>query len=244
MSKKIFVVSDIHGYYTELINALDAVGFDKNNPNHIFVSCGDLFDRGNENHLVYSFVKGLKHKILLKGNHEDMLRRVLLSGRIDSNNVSNGTDITVTQLLGEDVVGKQGYINVSAYADKIEEIVTFIDSMLNFYETGRYIFVHGWVPIISEGRDAEINQAWRDVSDSEWKNARLIGWQETYNVGAIIEGKTIVCGHRPACLGHIFDSFREPDCSAPFYGKGVIAIDAGTVRSGRVNVLVVDECET
>ena len=40
-------------------------------------------------------------------------------------------------------------------------------------------------------------------------------------------------------MGSMFDSFREFDFSEPFFGKGMIAIDAGTVRSGRVNVLVI-----
>jgi hypothetical protein len=33
---------------------------------------------------------------------------------------------------------------------------------------------------------------------------------------------------------------REPDCSEPFYGNGIVAIDAGTVRSGRVNVFITE----
>ena len=51
----------------------------------------------------------------------------------------------------------------------------------------------------------------------------------------------MVVGHRPAELGRMFDPFREPDLSEPFYGKGMIAIDAYTVRSGRVNVLIAEQ---
>ena len=44
--KKLFVVSDVHSFYNHLIKALNEKGFDKNNPDHWFVSCGDLLDRG------------------------------------------------------------------------------------------------------------------------------------------------------------------------------------------------------
>lgn len=37
-----FVTSDIHGFYNELQTALNGAGFDPNNENHIFISCGDL----------------------------------------------------------------------------------------------------------------------------------------------------------------------------------------------------------
>ena len=73
MKRKLFVLSDIHGHYSEMKKALDEAGFDPENGSHIFVSCGDLFDRGMENVAVYDFVRGLKHKILIRGNHEDML---------------------------------------------------------------------------------------------------------------------------------------------------------------------------
>ena len=104
MGTKLFVASDIHGHYTELMKALNDAGFDKDNPSHYFVSCGDLFDRGAENPEVYEFVKGLKHKFLIKGNHEEMLYNTLQKGRITSNDVRNGMDITLYQLFGLDII--------------------------------------------------------------------------------------------------------------------------------------------
>ena len=47
MSKKyLYCVSDVHSFYDELMTALTKAGFDINNEEHIFVSCGDLLDRG------------------------------------------------------------------------------------------------------------------------------------------------------------------------------------------------------
>jgi len=47
-SKKMFVVSDIHGHYTLLREALDRAGFDKDNEDHLLICCGDYFDRGTK----------------------------------------------------------------------------------------------------------------------------------------------------------------------------------------------------
>lgn len=243
MTKKLFAVSDVHGHYTELMHALDDVGFDGKNENHIFVSCGDLFDRGGENHRVYDFVRGLPRKVLIRGNHEDMLRQVLKRGYLVKMNVYNGTDITAEQMLGEESVDANGRFDVEAHAAKIKELITFIDTMLNYYETEQYVFTHGWLPIVFEGRRPYVDPAWRNATASAWKEAHLLEWQQLYDVRAMLEGKTIVCGHRSAMLGHMFDLSRKLDCNEPFYGEGMIAIDAGTVRSGRVNVLVVEDRE-
>ena len=52
----IFAVSDVHGFYNEMIDALDKAGFDRNNPNHLLVSCGDNFDRGPDAVKVYEYL--------------------------------------------------------------------------------------------------------------------------------------------------------------------------------------------
>ena len=43
---KCFIVTDVHSFYDEMMLALDKKGFDKDNPNHVFISLGDLLDRG------------------------------------------------------------------------------------------------------------------------------------------------------------------------------------------------------
>lgn len=45
---KFFVISDVHGYYDEMVQTLEAAGFDPNNEEHWLISCGDEIDRGSE----------------------------------------------------------------------------------------------------------------------------------------------------------------------------------------------------
>ena len=70
--RTLFVVSDVHSFYGEMKQALDKEGFDKDNKDHIFVSCGDLLDRGPDSVKCLEFVNGLDddRKILILGNHE------------------------------------------------------------------------------------------------------------------------------------------------------------------------------
>ena len=243
MNQKIFVASDVHGHYAEMMEALRAAGFDEKNEEHIFLSMGDLFDRGTENGKIYSFVKDLPRKILLKGNHEDMLCRILQEGNVTDADRANETDVTVKELFGEDSIDVNGCFDRAAHSEKVSELLAFIGSMLNYYETEHYVFTHGWLPIVFEGRYPTVAPCFRNASDEEWVESRLLEWQQLYDVKALLSGKTIVCGHRPSRLGYMFDSFREPDCSEPFYGEGMIAIDAGTVRSKRVNVLVIEDSD-
>lgn len=239
--KTLFVVSDVHGHYTEMKKALDDAGFCAQNDGHVFVSCGDLFDRGKENCAVYGFVRGLKNKILIRGNHEDILLDILRRGYLTETDVYNGTDVTVSDMLGADAVDANGCFDKKTHAPKIAELRDFIDGMADYYETPRYVFTHGWLPLVFEGYYPRVDPDWRSRPAEDWLVAHVLEWQQLYGVGALLEGKTIVCGHRPARLGSMFDDLREYDCSEPFYGKGMTAIDAGTVRSGRVNVLVIKE---
>ena len=72
-AKKLFVVSDIHGYLPPLKAALASAGFDENNPLHTFICCGDLFDKDNLNEALLDYISGLQRKILILGDREDVL---------------------------------------------------------------------------------------------------------------------------------------------------------------------------
>ena len=239
--KRLFVVSDIHGHYTLLKKALYDAGFDEKNEEHLFVCCGDLFDRGIENRKVYDFVRHLPRKVLICGNHDRRLAQILTTKQANVYDLYNGTDKTLEEFFGVDSIGGNGEIHLPKYEKMAGRLCRFIGEMADFYETEHYVFVHGWIPIEIEGKTPLILKNWRKADEEAWYHARFLEWQQLYGTPAMLTGKTIVCGHRPTRLGHMFDPSREPDDSTIFYGDGMIAIDAGTVRSGRVNVLVLDE---
>ena len=53
---KYFVVADIHGFYTKLINVLSEKGFNPDDSNHKLLICGDLLNRGPEAVQVQNYV--------------------------------------------------------------------------------------------------------------------------------------------------------------------------------------------
>ena len=59
--------------------------------------------------------------------------------------------------------------------------------------------------------------------------------------------KTVVCGHRTASYGHFKyerkgSEFGEDADFSPYYADGIIAIDACTAVSGKMNcIVIVDE---
>ena len=88
---KIFVVADVHGFYDEMRYALDQAGFNPEDDNHLLISLGDIVDRGPKPVEVLEYLMGLKNKILVKGNHEDLAEEMMRTGEFHGHDVSNGT---------------------------------------------------------------------------------------------------------------------------------------------------------
>ena len=75
-----YVTADVHGYFSELKNALAAQGFFEDPQPHKLIVCGDLYDRGTEALRLQAFILGLMEKdqvILIRGNHEDLAMNLL-----------------------------------------------------------------------------------------------------------------------------------------------------------------------
>ena len=65
-----YIMSDIHGHYTEFIKLLKVIEFSEHD--HLYI-LGDIMDRGTENLDILEYVIAHANVHLLMGNHEDML---------------------------------------------------------------------------------------------------------------------------------------------------------------------------
>lgn len=238
---KLFVVSDIHGHCALLRKALKTAGFDPENPDHLLICCGDLFDRGPENRKVYDFIRRLPNKILIRGNHDERLHDLLTKKRAELYDLRNGGEMTLREFFGPGILDQSGRVLLPKYGKMAGILRRFVESMVDYYETEHYIFTHGWLPLEKSSNLSAVRSDWRDADASDWHTARFSEWPILYNAPSRVPGKTIVCGHRPTHYAWRFDPARNPEDSGIFYGDGMIAIDAGTVRSGKVNVLVLEE---
>lgn len=174
MSKKYFVVSDIHSFASELKYSLRQAGFNKRNKDHTLIVCGDVFDRGDETVEVYKYLKSIPKKrcILIRGNHESLYKDLLTKSFPDRYDFSNGTVRAFCSIadIDEEKLSKyywieQGFANGLDY-DQIEEklystwnqiktivssheITTWLNSKQwkNYFELDKYIFVHSFIPV-------------------------------------------------------------------------------------------------
>lgn len=239
--KKLFVVSDLHGHYTLLKELLDQAGFDNNNEDHLFICCGDLFDRGSENIAVFDFVSGLKNKVLICGNHDERLAEIIKCKRFDVFDIRNGLLTTLEEFFGPDSIGEYGDLILPENEKYSEALLDLISGMSNYYETKNHVFVHGWLPTQVGVNPPCLLEDWRNANAVAWRSSRFLEWISLYKTPAMLPGKTIVCGHRPTRLAERVDTSRSPADSSIYYGEGMIAIDAGTIRSGRMNLLLLED---
>ena len=234
--KKLFVVTDVHGHYTMLMQKLREAGFDKDNEEHLLISLGDHFDRGGESPEVLRFFRSLKRKVLIRGNHEDLLELVLSRGYLGDTDFKNGTDKTIRSLYGKDAIDHRGVLDVDGSFDGVR---SFMNGMADYFESKNYIFTHGWIPFHVEEQSFVLDPCWRTGTLGDWKRARFVGWEEAYP--AALPSKTLVCGHHPCAYGAGFDPCRRWGDYSPFYGKNLIALDASTANTGQMNVLVLED---
>lgn len=255
---KYYVVADIHGFYTELKNALTEKGFFDDKEPHKLIVCGDLLDRGSEALKVQSFIVDLLEKdevILIRGNHEDLFEKIVdnaeecLTEDIRyTQHCSNGTVGSLLQLTDSDLIS--AIISPKRFVAKVKNTLFYkkiLPAMINYYETRNYIFVHGWIPCNVHGDGTDLLdiftyiEDWRNQSEKQWSDARWLNGMAAANDGVIEENKTIVCGHWNCAFGHsILEGKKELD-SSPYFGKGIIAIDAHTVSSHKVNCIVIED---
>jgi hypothetical protein len=224
--KTYFAVSDVHSFYTPLKKALREAGFRRDDPNHVLIVCGDIFDRGYETNQVLRFLKSLpkERRVLIRGNHERLLRDCYRRGSYYDYDMSNGTVITMCQLAGKDPNWREAYYSTPHESSnrsefmalwkenyekpfKSRRIANVIDWMwsddwVDYYELGDFVFVHSWVPT-KQGPFDDRKHRFTEVADPDWRNLGEPAWDDAswgcpwrkYLDGALPEGKTIVCGH-------------------------------------------------
>ena len=104
--KTLFCLADVHSFYDEMIEALNEAGYDINNPDHIIMHCGDLLDRGPKPIECLKFINNIpsNRKILIRGNHEDLLEEVFDRGKFLWHDIQNGTMKTIYKIANIETI--------------------------------------------------------------------------------------------------------------------------------------------
>lgn len=266
MKKKIFAVSDVHGDYEALIKGLEEAGYDENNENHLLISCGDAFDRGDSSLAIYEYFKKLSDEnkaIILMGNHTKLFIDYLNGTSLSPfNYLNNGTNETLADFLhrsspfeswwtidkGRDdspTVGDFGeWISEARQEinDEYPELLEWLENRPYYYETKNYIFTHGAIDTDADDWHIPkcVHHMFVDWDALTWDDGSFFG-KEINNTD-----KTVVIGHFGT------DQLRkrynvgledEPWSILRREDGRVIALDATTCISHKVNVLVIEEEE-
>ena len=237
--KKYFVAADIHSFYTIFKKALTKAEWQQDNPDHILVVAGDLFDRGPEAKQLLAFVQSLGDRfIYVRGNHEDLMEDCLYEltegMMVGSHHISNGTVDTICQLSDLTAGELQSYMwqTSTQYEiyNKMKPIIEWTrEKAINYFEIGDYIITHGWIPIVPLHTDIygradryAFAPNWRDEDDSlnkdssatpriTWERARWLNGMDCWKQGVVVPDKTIICGHYHCSWGwsHIKQKYKE-----------------------------------
>lgn len=251
MKKKLFCVSDIHGHATILKNSLKEAGFEIGNKDHLLICLGDYFDRGEESLEVYNFLKDLKDQVIcLYGNHEEFTESFLQGPVTAFNFLNNGFNKTIDSFLEQTRAFEMYVITHNAdFSDKIwyefqekarkeinkkhPELLSWLQSMPYYFETKNYIFTHGTID--SQAVDfRKPNLSWRELI---WASPADF----TQNFDNI--NKTLVVGHiNTGMLRERYYNGNKDDNSIFTRPDGkVIGLDACTILTEKINVLVIED---
>jgi len=210
----IYVMSDIHGYYTRYESIMRQIDLQPNDHLYVLGDCIDRFPDGLE--LLRELVKKPNATVLL-GNHEHMMLEALTikdRGSIYMERwCANGGDITYDRLKR----------CTKAYRNEMIEIIRQLPVNVEVRCNGiDYLLVHG-APLGYRHKYGD------PVADSVWKR---LEWYSP-----MPEGKTVIFGHTPT------DHYQNGYPMRIFYGKNMIGIDCGCPwpDEGRLACLRLDD---
>lgn len=258
-----FFISDVHGQYQKMKQALEDASFDKDNDT--LVSLGDLFDRGPASKEVLEFVMSCPHRILVGGNHDSRLRELLLGHEYTSADISNGVPQTLRSFCCSNSfsslnAGLLVFSTDQQYKDTYNLLWRYFNELVDAVEFSDLIGTHGWIPRLLNW-EAATQEEWCDAS---WANTAkqiykgnfpsknmIVGhwwaWliaaqyekrykEEDYQ--AFIKETDIkkICGFKVKCDTFILKTFRNTT---------ITLIDGCTnLDNGKVNVVIKETEET
>lgn len=214
---KTLVVSDIHGEYDKLMEALQRADFDKNIDT--LIVAGDLFDRGSKSKEVYEYLIALPKTIFILGNHDRFLIDYLEGKDATFNIRYNGLGTTIKSFLGYEVIDYNDYSIPQKLNKKYPMLLPFLKNFKLYHETDNHIIVHAGL----------------DISIDDWRNSseEMFTWDRSlfYDITSKIK-ETIVFGHTPTSRFS-----KRANCDIIQY-QNKIAIDGGAAYgvNNKINV--------
>ena len=262
-------ISDVHGQFDRMIDALDEVNFDKEKDT--LVSLGDLFDRGPDSWGVLEYVMNCPNRILIWGNHDLRLRELLLGRSYGSHDYSNGVLETMKSFCGNSVltsisVGLNIFATDDNYRDRCQLLWQYFDECHFAVEFKDLVGTHAWIPTMIDYHKTSFDKWGYPMSevvykyDEDWRNTRWDLWVDTtwgnsqtmFDSKVFIPNKKLIVGHWHAWRframfltgGMTYRSQEDIDFNTFEYEDKFVAIDGcSNAAYGKVNAWVYETDE-
>jgi len=194
---RIFAIGDIHGcfkpFYELVIRGIDLKKDDK------LILLGDYIDRGTQSREVVDFIIDLQVKgfdvVPLTGNHEAMLVASFYDPSMSCLWHMNSCESTLSSFGVEDVM------------DLEKRYIDFFSGLIYYESIGNFLFVHA---------------GFNDFEADPFSDREHMIWESrpVYE-HPLLQGKTIIHGHRPKTLEFVRNQIAVR--------SAVIPIDTGCV---------------
>lgn len=223
-----YVMSDIHGCYKEMKEALRFWNPEKEH----LVILGDLVDKGPDSYLVIRHLMDLKFNhsemvTIIKGNHDEMFVSWLMDSPFDMLAYYYNETHNETLVSFFDDYGKYRKASRRQRAEhmvyKFKEELSFIKDFPYYLETEKLIFVHAGIDLDSD--------KWRE-------NKREMMWvRNKFIYSDKISDKRIFFGHTPTSLIRNKESNNNLWISP---NKDKVCLDGGVSMGGQLNAVKID----
>lgn len=222
-----FIVGDIHGCFSDLADALGAIGFDPDGGDRLF-SVGDLVDRGPESEMA---IKWLDQPwfFAVAGNHEDMAIRWSNGNMPADNYIANGGAWNVFQST-ESSLNFSDAFNELPIAIEIETAdglvgIVHADCPTRSWDDFAGALKTGWVKS-ADGESRNSKRALSDVIDAaQWSRSRI-----EYKDKRGVEGvRAVVVGHTPLDSVTVLGNVHYIDTGACYEWGCFTIMDASTL---------------
>ncbi len=215
-TNRVLVLGDIHGELDKLNQVLQRAGYKEED---LVIQIGDLVDRGPEPLECMYRIGELKHRILIKGNHDQAFEHYIRTGKdLLGGHGANGTAITIYKWKMAGPMA-QDYVR------------RFLHEQREYYIDSKHrLFVHG-------GFNRNYPIAEVDVHDFMWdrklvnKSMSCTGDQKLAHVDNF---KEIFIGHTPTTYW---------DITTPISRGGVTNVDTGCGKGGKLTIMDVNTKE-